>query len=83
MELGQYILLPKNTALTVTGIQHEKKKGRDIQLSKYKVLNIYWEECYYPYPHSHKRIELKKETGKVIYVKYLESVQEILLELKN
>lgn len=77
MKQGEFILLPSNTRLTETGVKHEIGKGNKIPLSKYKVMAIYWEDVYYPYPHSVKRIELKKGAGKT-YIKYAETVSEIL-----
>lgn len=77
MKQGDTILLPTENRLTVIGVQHEKKRGNYIPLSKYKVMGIYWEEVYYPYPHSVKRIELKKGSGNT-YIKYMETVTELL-----
>jgi hypothetical protein len=82
MKIGEHILLPKDSSLTETGIKHQKKLGNNIPLSKYKILNMYWEQCQHPYPHSCKRIELKKGTGKT-YIKYLETVESILITLNT
>ncbi len=80
MKQGDTILLPTENILTVIGVQHEKEKGKHIPLSKYKIMGIYWEEVYYPYPHSVKRIELKKGASKT-YIKYAETVENILSAL--
>lgn len=77
MNAGQYVLLPKDTSLTSIGVLREKRSGKNIQLSKYKIVNIYWEEVFYPYHHYAKRITLKKGAG-MTYDKYFESVINIL-----
>jgi len=77
---NEYILYPSDTSLTVVGVKYEQSRGRYIPLSKYKVLNIHWEEVYYPYPHSVKRIEIKKGAGRV-YNGYFDNVEAILSAL--
>ena len=81
MVIGQIILLPKDTSLTAFGVTDKISKGIHIPLSKYKVLGIFWEEVFYPYPHSTKRILLKKGAG-ITYNKYAETVNNILSSLK-
>lgn len=81
MKQGEYILLPSDTRLTETGVIYEKKRGNNIPLRTYKIVNIYWEYCEYPFPHSVQRIELKKRSGKIGYIKYMETVKEILSTL--
>jgi len=83
MKIGEYIELPKNISLTGIGVKHEKQRGNNIPLSKYKILNIFWEECQYPNPHNSKRIELKKDKSKITYVKYAETIESILLNLNT
>jgi hypothetical protein len=83
MKIGEYIELPKNISLTEIGVKHEKQRGNNIPLSKYKILNIYWEQCEYPHPHSCKRIELKKDKSKITNIKYAETVESILLNLNQ
>jgi len=82
MLIGDFILLPKDNSLTAHGVNYEKQKGNNIPLSKYKILDIYWETYFYPIPHSSKRIKLQKSKG-ICHDKYMESVSEILLALKN
>lgn len=81
MVIGQIILLPKDTSLTAFGVTAKISKGIHIPLSKYKILDIFWEEVFYPYPHSTKRISLKKGTG-ITYVRYMETINNILAALK-
>jgi len=54
MLIGDFILLPKDNSLTAHGVNYEKQKGNNIPLSKYKILDIYWETYFYPIPHSSK-----------------------------
>ena len=78
MKNNEMILFPSDTRLTVSVILKEKQMGINIQLSNYIVKDVYWEEVYYPYPHSSQRILLKKKSGNITYNKYMETVIEIL-----
>ena len=77
MEKGDTIILPKDNRLTKIGVESKMKAGEFVPLSKYKVLNVFWEEVYYPYPHSTQRIELKKGAG-LNHICYMETVKNIM-----
>ena len=84
MKENTILLLPSDRGLTETGVKNEMIRGNNIPLSKYKIINIFWEQCDYPYPHSTQRIELRKGSG-IRHIRYMESVQDILslLNQKN
>lgn len=81
MNKNEYIFLPADLRLTALGVRSEITKGNNIVVSKYKILDIYWDEVYYPYPHSTKRLKLKKFNGTVVHDKYVHTVQDIISEL--
>ena len=48
MKKNNAIFMPSDRGITGIGVKHEILKGSNIPLSKYKIIDIYWEEVFYP-----------------------------------
>ena len=76
MTQNNFLLLPSDRSLTATGVKHELMRGNTIPLSKYKVLNTYWDKDL------GQRIVLQKGKG-IVHDRYMENVQKILALLPS
>ena len=70
---GDILLLPKDSTLTPFGLEKEMP---NVELVEYRVIELYSEEGV-------DRIVLKRMSGKIHYIRYLEDVMKMLETIKQ